>query len=138
VAELVKVEGLAEFNRNLKKLDRSLPKALRLALNKASDVVVEEALPSIPTRTGRARASLKPRSTRSEVRVAGGGSRAPYYPWLDFGGRVGRARSVVRPFIKEGRYLYAAYFRKRDSGEFQAILSKALREVAESAGLGVE
>lgn len=138
MSEAIKVDGLAEFNRNLRKLRSDLPKALRVALNEAADVVVDEARPGIPTRSGRARRSVRKASTRTEVRVRGGGNRAPYYPWLDFGGRVGRGRSVVRPFKKEGRYIYDAYFRKRDSGEFQEVLSKALLGVAASAGVEVE
>jgi hypothetical protein len=133
----VRVEGLAQFSRNLRKLDRDLPKALRLANNEAADLVVGETLPAIPQRTGRARRSVRKASTRTAVRVRAGGARAPYYPWLDFGGRVGKGRSVIRPFDKHGRYLYAGYFRLRGSGEFERVLSEALVGVAEQAGIEV-
>jgi hypothetical protein len=132
----IKVEGLAEFSRNLKKLDNDLPKALRVALNDAADVVVGYARPRVPRgKTGRARGSLKTKSTRTKVRVSGGGRRAPYYPWLDFGGKVGRNQSVSRPFLKQGRYLYKGYFVKR--AEFTTALNKALINVAERAGVEV-
>lgn len=134
----IKIEGLNEFRRSLKKLDDDLPKALRLALNEAADLVVGEAKPRIPTRSGRARRSVRMASTRTAVRVRGGGKRAPYYPWLDFGGRVGPKRSIERAFIKEGRYLYDAYFDLKLSGEFQEVLSKALVKVAVQAGMEVE
>jgi hypothetical protein len=65
----------------------------------------------------------------------GGGSKAPYYPWLDFGGRVGRRHATVRPFLEHGRYIYNAYFRSR--GEFEKALEGALVDVAERAGLEV-
>jgi hypothetical protein len=132
------VDGLAEFSRNLKKLDADLPKALRLALNQAADVVVDYARPLVPRRTGRAARSVAARSTRTAVRVVAGGKRAPYYPWLDFGGRVGRGRSVVRPFLKDGRYIYEGYFRKKQSGEFVDVLNTALLGVARQAGVEVE
>lgn len=135
MADLIKIEGLAAFSRNLRKLDKDLPKALRLALNEATDIVVHEAARRIPTRTGRAKASLKAKSTRTESRIAGGSNRVPYYAWLDFGGSTGRNKSAKRQFLPEGRYLYAAYFDKRS--EFDAALSKGLLQVAASAGIEV-
>jgi hypothetical protein len=138
MSQAVKVEGLAEFSRNLKKLDSDLPKALRLALNSAADLVVGKARPSIPTSSGRAARSVRSRSTRTAVRVTGGGARAPYYPWLDFGGRVGRNKSIVRPFYKDGRYIYASYFQLKASGEFQEALETALLDVCRQAGVEVE
>lgn len=133
----IRVDGLKEFNKQLKQLDDDLPKALRVALNKSADLVVNAARPKVPKRSGRAAASIKARSTRTAVRVSFGGNRAPYMPWLDFGGRVGRKKRVKRAFLKEGRYVYPAYFQKRDSGEFQRVLQEALVEVAKQAGLEV-
>lgn len=138
MADAIKVDGLAEFARSLKKLDSDLPKALRVALNEAAQVVVDYAVPRIPKRSGRAARTVKARSTRTAVRVVAGGNRAPYYPWLDFGGRVGRRRSVQRPFMKDGRYIYAGYFAKSRSGEFQDVLTKALLGVAAQAGVVVD
>lgn len=131
----IRVDGLAEFRRNLKKLDGDLPKALRIALNEAADIVVGDARPRVPTRTGRAAASIKARSTQTAVRVVGGSKRVPYYPWLDFGGKVGRRKSVRRAFLKEGRYLYRSYFDNRD--EFSKVLTAALIDVARQAGVEV-
>lgn len=136
MAEPIKVEGLKEFTRSLKRLDAEVPKAMRVALNGAADIVLDYARPKIPRRTGRAAASLKAKSTQTAVRVAAGGKKAPWYPWLDFGGRVGRRKQTKRPFIKEGRYIYPALTAKR--AEFEAALVKALTGAAESAGLGVD
>lgn len=135
MADPIRVQGLAEFSRNLKKLDADLPKALRIALNEAADIVVKGARPRVPRRSGRAAASIKARSTRTAVRVVGGSNRVPYYPWLDFGGRVGVKKSVRRPFLKEGRYIYASYFANTD--EFGKVLEEALLEVARQAGVEV-
>lgn len=137
MAEAIQVTGLKELNRSLKQLDADLPKAVRIALNKAADLVIGKARPDVPKRTGRAARSMRPQSTRTAVRVTAGGARAPWYPWLDFGGRVGRRKATVRPFHPDGRYLYPAYFRLRDSGEFTDVMSKALADVARSAGLEV-
>src|SRR5262245_21926026 len=135
MAEAVKVEGLREFVRGLKDMDRTLGKAVRLALNDAADIIVSDAKPKVPTRSGRAAGTVKARSTQTAARVVGGGNRAPYYPWLDFGGRVGRRQSVRRPFLKDGRYIYAAYDRRR--GEFIDVMAENLVDVARSAGIEV-
>jgi hypothetical protein len=134
----IRIDGLAEFARNLGKLDRELPKALRIAMNQAADLVVADARPNVPKRTGRAAKTIRAASTRTAVRVTEGGKRAPYMPWLDYGGKVGRNKSVRRPFIKEGRYLYPAYFRLRDSGKIQEVLAGALIDVAAQAGVVVD
>lgn len=138
MADPIKIDGLAAFSRNLKKLDNELPKALRIAMNGAANLVVNDARPRVPRRTGRAQSTIKARSTRTAVRVAMGGTKAPYMPWLDFGGRVGRGRSVVRPFIKDGRYVYRSYFKLRDSGDIQTEITRALLGVAAQAGVVVD
>jgi hypothetical protein len=132
----VSVTGLSEFSRGLRKLDGEAAKGMRIALNGVADVLVVETKKEIPQRTGAAAASLKARSTRTSARVAVGGRKAPYYPWLDFGGRTGPRRSVVRPFYKEGRYLYPTLRRIRP--EIEAALERALTDVARSAGLDVD
>jgi hypothetical protein len=134
--EPIKITGLAEFNRDLRKLDAELPKVLRLAHNEAAQLIVDYARPRVPTKTGRAAASIKAKSTRTETRVSGGSKRASYYPWLDFGGRVGPKRSVHRPFIKQGRYLYPALGANYD--KFVALLEEKLIDVARQAGVEVE
>lgn len=131
----VEVSGLRQFGRALKKVDSDLPKALRAALNECATLLIDETRPLIPKKSGRAARSLKARSTRSEVRVAVGGRLAPYYPWLDFGGRVGRNRSIRREFIKEGRYLYPTLGKNRE--KFKKTLDGALRGLAEDAGLEI-
>lgn len=137
MGEAIRIVGLKEFNRAVKKLDSDLPKLVRVALNKAADAVIDEARPDVPSRSGRAARSMRGQSTRTMVRVSAGGRRAPYYPWLDFGGRVGRRKATVRPFYTDGRFLYPAYFRLRDNGRFVDIMSEALVDVATQAGLEV-
>jgi hypothetical protein len=134
--EAIKIDGLSTFVKNLKTLDRDLPKALRVAFNSCAEVVVNDARSSIPTKSGKAKASVKARSTATASRVVGGSKKAPYYPWLDFGGRVGRARSVNRPFIKHGRYIYNAYFDNR--ARYADLVEQALLDVARSAGVEVD
>lgn len=130
------IEGLNEFQRALKKLDSDLPKLVRIANNSAADLLIKKTQPLIPSRSGKARASLKARSTRVSARIQVGGAKAPYYPWLDFGGTTGRAKSVVRPFFKEGRYLYPTLRKNRD--EIAQMQHDSMADIARQAGLDVD
>jgi hypothetical protein len=132
----ISIDGLAEFNRGLRKLDSEAPKGLRIALNGAADLLVQKTVPLIPRRSGAAAASLKAKSTRTSARVSVGGRNAPYYPWLDFGGRTGPKRSVERPFYTEGRYLYPTLRRIRP--EIEQALRDGIVAVARDAGLDVD
>ncbi len=132
----VHIDGLSQFVRNLKKLDADLPKVLRVSFNDALTIVVDYARPRVPAKSGKARGSIKTKSTRTQARVSAGGRKAPYYPWLDFGGRGPNNRPAPRPFHRDGRYLWHALVVKRD--EFHAAMTKALVGVAEQAGIEVD
>lgn len=139
VVEPIKINGLAEFSRNLRKIDKDLPKAIRLAANEAADLIVAQARPRVPTgpgKGGHARSSVRAKSTRTSARVAGGGKKYPYYAWLDFGGKVGKNRSVRRPFIKEGRYIWKAFVDQKS--KIEGVMTESLIEVARSAGVEVK
>lgn len=136
MAEPIKIDGLAQFSRNLRKLDSDLPKMLRVGLNEAAGIVIDYARPRIPSRTGRAKSTLKARSTRTSMRISAGGRRAPYYPWLDFGGKGPNNRPAKRPFYSDGRYLWHGFIMKRD--ELNVALVRSLISTAESAGIAVD
>jgi hypothetical protein len=132
----IAVEGLAQVNRALRAVDSDAPKGLRLALNEAAQLLVDEVRPKIPSVTGAARRSLVARSTRTSARVGVGGKKAPWYPWLDFGGQ-GRiaGRPAPRPFLKEGRYVYPTLRQIRP--RIEATLQEKLQTVIRDAGLEV-
>lgn len=131
--EPIKITGLAEFNRALRKISSDLPKELRAALNVGAQMVVDWAAPRVPTDSGKARRSLRASSTRTAAQVTGGGARVPYYPWLDFGGRVGKKRRVHRTFLPGGRYIYPGYDARKD--ELHEEVVRNLIDLAERAGL---
>lgn len=138
VPDPIKIEGLAEFSRNLKRLDNELPKMLRMANNEAAQLIVDRTKPKVPlgpSKGGHAVSSIKSKSTRTLARVSGGGKRYPYYPWLDFGGRVGRGRSIHRPFLKTGRYIFDTFEDNRQ--QVHEIMINALLNVAREAGVEV-
>jgi hypothetical protein len=134
MADAIRIAGLKEFVRDLKKLDAELPKVLRVAFNAAGEDIVKDAQAKIPARSGRARGSIKMKSTQKEARIVGGSAKVPYYAWLDFGGKL--PRGGKRPFIREGRYIYAAYFRQRAGVAVK--LEAALLDAARAAGVEVE
>ena len=135
IIDPIKVDGLVEFQRNLRALSTDLPKALRLAHNDAAELVVDWARPRVPSDSGKARRSVRATSSQREAKVTGGGALVPYYPWLGVGGRVGRGKSVRRPFNKGGRYIYPGYVRNK--AEVEERLLAALLQVCQQAGVEV-
>jgi cytosine/adenosine deaminase-related metal-dependent hydrolase len=131
----IKIEGLRDFQRALKQMDGESQKQLRIALNKAADLVAADASAKVPRRSGRAAHTVRAQSSQTEARVLGGTKKISYYPWLDFGGRIGRNKSVHREFVKRGRYIYPAYVRQYS--DVMAALTDALVELAQDAGLEV-
>jgi hypothetical protein len=138
VADVITIKGFSEFRRGLKKIDADAPKQLRIVGNEAAQLIVDTAKPRVPIGPpagGHARDSLRVASTSNAARVRGGGRQFSYYPWLDFGGRVGRRKSVKRPFLKSGRYLWKAYSDRHE--EVQKKLEDGLKKLAESVGFEV-
>lgn len=132
---VIAVAGLSGFRKGLKGMDRDLPKSVRLALNTVAQVVVDAARPKVPSRTGAARASLKAASTQSAAKISAGGRLAPYYPWLDFGGRVGRKKATRREYINGGRYIFPTVAEKQD--DIEKAMIKAVAMIAQSNGIEV-
>lgn len=131
----ISIEGLRDLQAALRGLDGEAQKQLRLVLNGAAATVAHAAARRVPTRTGKARGSIRPASSQREARVKAGGSKAAYYGWLDFGGAVGRKKNTRRRFLREGRYMYPAFHANRDS--IYNGLQKSLTDMLQSAGLEV-
>lgn len=131
----IRIRGLREFESAVRIAGSRVDADLRGLGKRIAQMIVDDAKPRVPLgpgRGGHARDSIKVTASGIEAY----GSRFPYGPWLEFGGRVGRKRSVKRPFIKEGRYVFAAYDRKSDAVKEQ--LQTALIDVANAAGLDVK
>jgi hypothetical protein len=137
VDEKIGVEGLAQLSRSLRRVDAEAAKQLRLVGNEAADVLIDDTRQVMPHRSGKAASSLQARSTRTSARVTAGGNKAPYYPWLDYGGegRI-RGRPAAREFIKTGRYLYPTL--ARDKQKITNLLQTGIVAVAQGAGLDVD
>jgi hypothetical protein len=130
----IAVTGLSQLSRSLKAIDAEAPKQLRLAFNEVAELFATKVRPKVPAVSGAARSSIKARSTRTSARVAVGGKKAPYFPWLDFGGQ-GRikGRPAPRPFIAGGRYVYPTLDDIRP--EIGLALQDAISAVISGVGL---
>lgn len=136
MAAKITTTGLKEFQKALRQMDADLPKMLRLIFNEAGQLIVDYDQAHMPSRTGRARASVKARSTQRAGQVAIGGNRAPYVPWLDFGGEGKRkGRPAARAFLTEGRYTYRGL--RVHQEDITSLMQKGLNDLAATAGLEV-
>lgn len=132
----IKISGLRDFQSALKQMDGETQKQLRVVLNSVADTVAQGAARRVPRRSGRAAATVRAQSSQREARVMGGSKKAPYYAWLDFGGKIGRDHHTKRTYVAGGRYIYPTYAANR-AGILEA-LAQALAELATSAGLQVD
>lgn len=134
MANTIKVEGLQEFDSNLRDLESNIPLVVRRASEELATTIRRFAQSRIPTDSGRARRSIQVESKREIVRVIGGNSRVSYYGWLEFGGIVGVDNSVRRRWEKRGRFIYEGYFKEKS--RISEVMEASLNEGIRDAGLG--
>jgi hypothetical protein len=141
----VEVRGLRELSSAFRKVDGEIPKELQREFKGIAQAVVDQARPKVPRKSGKAAGSIKPRATQKGAGIAFGGSAAPYYPWLDFGGgkvgvvgiqRGGSTGASKRPVVKGGRYVYPAIMAMKD--ETTEAVDKAVKHAADRAGFDTE
>jgi len=93
--QAIKVEGLAEFRRDLRAIDRKLPRELNKAQREALKGTAQKAAQLAPKRSGRLAASIRPFAT---ARAAGLRSPLIYANAQHWGGTVGpKKTSYIRP-----------------------------------------
>lgn len=133
----LKITGATEFRSKIKRVRDGLPKTMHDALNDAKDLFLSDVQPRIPRRTGRAAASLHVKVDLDRLHIEAGGSRAPYFGWLDFGGnRRGRGGGIARrPYRASGRYVL--FYLQRDLPKVVDTVQDAVLESARHAGLQV-
>jgi hypothetical protein len=109
----VHIDGLKDIQAKLRSLDPALAKELKDVNLSVADMVADIARAKVPVgKTGRARASVKAKGEQRFAVVKGGGAKAPYYGFLDFGNKVhhgagvGRGDSAPRRFVPGGRFIY--------------------------------
>jgi hypothetical protein len=127
----VELRGAKDLNRAFKRLETGLEKELRAAFREIARTVAGRAAAKVPRLSGVAAGSIKPRASQTGAGIAFGGSSAEYYPWLDFGGRVGRGKSVYRDLVVGGRYVYPTIAESKD--DIGRMADEAIRDVAKKA-----
>jgi len=131
----IQVHGLKELASSLRALDRDLARELQQTNKAIAEEVAEVVRAKVPKKTGRAAGTVRARATAQRASLVGGGARAPYYPWLDFGGSVGRGHrpgiansgSVKRQRIKRGRFILPTVDEHADVEEYVQVLNELLR-----------
>lgn len=116
----VVVQNVGKLQSALKKVDANTGKQLKEGFRQIAERVANSARDRVPRKSGRAAASVKARGSQRGGAIAFGGSAAPHYPWLDFGGSTGHRHkqgvawsgATKRPWLGnpggEGRYVYPA------------------------------
>lgn len=134
----IRVEGLAELRRALRKMEQIDDLGvLRDGLKKAAGIAADEAKRLASPFSSRAAASIRPVSGGNRAFVVGGKARLPWYGWGDFGSRTpvsGNPRSVG-PWARsghgpsKGRWIYPAIENKERQvvGAVEDAVGQALR-----------
>lgn len=137
--ETIRVEGIVELQRALRQVSKDAPKELASELASVAEFVLQRARPLVPRKSGSAQGSMKVRKQQRGAALAVGGSKAEYFPFLDWGNKVrsghgvGRGDSVPRPFIQgEGRYVYKTV--KDNDVEIRRMVDVVLKKMAVKAG----
>lgn len=133
--EPLRIKGMAEFQGALKQMSAETQSRLDEVTGEAAKRVATATRRKVPSVTGAAKGSVGLRTVQGKSTVVTGGTKAPYFPWLDFGGRVGRGGSVVRAFRPGGRYLFPA--QRAEYHQVMDVLNAELVMLAEDAGLEV-
>lgn len=119
----------------ISKMSRDTAAMVDLVTDEIAQLVAATARPKVPVLSGLAAGSIKVGHARGSAYVEGGGPGVEYYPWLDFGGNIGKDRSVNRPFSREGRYIFPAY--SEVLGKIDKLMGDALVDLADAAGIEV-
>lgn len=122
----LKLTGLtdaqAEITKSARNLAIGLPKLERELAADMASLARRKARQG--SRTGRAMRSIQ--VTRSTISA---GTGIEYYGFFDFGGRVGRNRSIVRKYIRGGRYLFPAMQKIGIRRQAEMAAEKAVRNL---------
>ena len=129
----IQVRGIRELDRAFRQVSDGVDDdGLKSAFLEIATSVSTDAASMYPFLRGAASGSVKARASRSRASIAFGGRAAEYAPWLDFGGRVGRNRSIQRELVKGGRYVYPTIAKHR--AEIGRKVDDAIESLARRAG----
>lgn len=130
----VEIQGVRDLQKALRQISKEAVKELSEGLAEVTQVVLNEARPLVDRgKTGNAQASMKVKKNQRGAQLAVGGTKAPYFQWLEWGGRTGINKSVSRPFIPEGRSIYPTLRKK--SPLLRKMTDELMKKLIEKHGL---
>lgn len=132
----IQIDGLDALSRSLRDVGKKAPKEIKGFTTEVANLILVKGRALVPSRSGKARRSWRAVGSAKGASVEYGGAGAPYMGWLDHGGRVGRKKSVLRPYLRAGRYLYPTIAKYKP--QTQKIADEAMADIARSAGLKVD
>jgi len=118
----IKVEGLRELLTALRKIDPDLKLEIKQANRRAATVVYNAAVPMVPVRTGRLRASVRVLASQRRGQVAAGKKSVPYAGPIHFGWRAHN--------IAPNPFLYKALDKRRNEviRSYEQSVDKVVRK----------
>lgn len=136
----VKVEGLTELRAQLRRAGGpALAKEVQKANKNAAEKVVRAALPNVPVRTGRLKASVRALASQTSGRAVAGKARVPYAAAIHWGegagnvnhrtgATVGRPERNVqgRPFLWEAADRMLAQVIETYEGDINDLLERTI------------
>lgn len=134
-SQAVRVEGLADFQRELRRLDSKLPRELTAANRAAAEMVAERArsrargLGSVAAKSA---PSIKAAAEQRRSKINLGDNRHPFALGAEFGGRRRPTTQQFEPWTgKTGRFFYPTIRDTED--EFMAVYERAIDQLARAA-----
>jgi len=124
--DTIKIEGLRELQRTLKRLgDVDTVNAIKKLNRDAAQEAASKAQARVPVRSGKLRQSIRGSGQQAAGVVRAGTARVPYAGPVEFGGYPGD-----RPFVAEGRYIFPAIeeVRKELRTRYEKELARVLRK----------
>lgn len=131
----VQIQGLAQFQRELKAIDKDLPKELKTAALAAAEVVATDARSRAESQgsvLAKSAPSFKAAAEQRRAKITLGGPQYPFALGAEFGGR---GRPTTQQFLPHrGRQGYAVYPAIRGTREeFIQVYERALDQLTRRA-----
>lgn len=127
----IQVSGIRELRAALKAAEGHLPSELRKGLNEVANLIVVDARPHIPVRTGRLAGTLRARSTQTAAQVVLGTARTPYAQAVYWG--TGPRTGTRGPHnIKAHQVMHESFERQKPA------IADALRTVLDRLAASIE
>ena len=136
----VEIPGLADLRSDLKGLPKDVKRAAEKEFEEVAEIVASAAARRVPSRTGNAINTIRAKGTIGGGSIVAGGPDAPYYQWLDFGGRDPQTGNSIEegPWRGSGagptggRFIYPAI--KENARDILRAAEQAVDRAARKAG----